>query len=212
MYDLIETLLHIDTYLETLLFQVGNWIYAVLFFIVFSETGLVVTPFLPGDSLLFAVGALSSRGFLCPWNSFILLSLAATLGNTLNYHIGRFVGPKVFSKEKSIFFNKKYLHITHAFYEKHGAKTIIIARFLPIIRTFAPFVAGIGKMRYPKFQIYNILSSIIWNSSFIWTGYFFGNIPFVKQNFSIFIIGIIVVSVILSIIIKAISLKKREVK
>ncbi|MCS7215441.1 MAG: DedA family protein [Thermodesulfovibrio sp.] len=209
MSEFIDIILHIDIYLETLFSQIGIWIYVVLFLIVFSETGFVVTPFLPGDSLLFAVGALSSREFICPWSSFIILSLAATLGNTLNYHIGKYLGPKVFSKENSLFFNKKHLQTTAEFYEKHGAKTIIIARFLPIIRTFAPFVAGIGKMRYSKFQAYNIFSSLLWNGSFITLGYYFGNIPLVKQNFSIFILGIIIVSVLPSIW-KAIEIKRSK--
>jgi len=211
MPDFLDILLHIDIYLETLFSQVGNWIYVVLFFIVFSETGFVVTPFLPGDSLLFTVGALSARELLCLWSSFIILSIAATLGNTLNYHIGRYLGPKVFSKEKSRFFNKKHLHTTAVFYEKYGAKTIIIARFLPVLRTFAPFVAGIGRMKYGKFQIYNMLGSLLWNASFILSGYYFGNIPFVKENFSIFILGIIIVSVIPTVI-KAISIKRSEAK
>lgn len=211
MADIIEILLHIDVYLENLFSQIGNWIYLVLFIIVFSETGFVVTPFLPGDSLLFAVGALSSRKFICPWNSFIILSLAATLGNTLNYHIGRYVGPKVFYKENSKIFNKKHLHTTAQFYEKYGAATIIIARFLPIIRTFAPFVAGIGRMKYYKFQFYNIFSSILWNGSLIGMGYFFGNLPFVRENFSMFILGIIILSV-LPTVYKAISIKRSRSK
>lgn len=209
MSEIIDILLHIDLYLESLFSNIGLWIYLVLFLIIFAETGFVVTPFLPGDSLLFAVGALSSRQFICPWSSFILLGIAATLGNTVNYHIGKFIGPKVFHKEDSLFFNKKHLQTTALFYEKHGAKTIIIARFLPILRTFAPFVAGIGRMKYPKFQIYNILSSILWSGSFIWGGYFFGNLPFVKKHFSAFILGIIIVSVIPSII-KALSIKKEQ--
>lgn len=209
MSDLIDILLHIDIYLEALFSQIGIWIYVVLFFIIFSETGFVVTPFLPGDSLLFAVGALSSREFICPWSSFILISIAAVLGNTLNYHIGKFIGPKIFHKENSLLFNKKHLQTTALFYEKHGAKTIIIARFLPILRTFAPFVAGIGKMRYPKFQIYNIFSSMLWSGSFIFAGYFFGNLPFVKQNFSMFILGIIIISVIPTIW-KALMIKRSE--
>lgn len=209
MSDLIDILLHIDIYLETLFSQIGIWIYVVLFFIIFSETGFVVTPFLPGDSLLFAVGALSSREFICPWSSFILISMAAVLGNTLNYHIGKFIGPKIFHKENSILFNKKHLQTTALFYEKHGAKTIIIARFLPILRTFAPFVAGIGKMRYPKFQIYNIFSSMLWSGSFIFAGYFFGNLSFVKQNFSMFILGIIIISVIPTVW-KALMIKRSE--
>lgn len=209
MSEIIDIILNIDVYLETLFSKVGNWIYVILFLIVFSETGFVVTPFLPGDSLLFAVGALSSKELICPWSSFIVLSLAAILGNTVNYHIGKYVGPKIFSKENVWFFNKRHLQTTSAFYEKHGAKTIIIARFLPIIRTFAPFVAGIGKMKYLKFQLYNILSSILWNASFITTGYYFGNLSFVKENFSIFILGIILVS-ILPTIFKAISTKRSK--
>ncbi len=209
MSEIIDIILHIDVYLETLFSKVGNWIYIILFLIVFSETGFVVTPFLPGDSLLFAVGALSSKELICPWSSLIILSLAATLGNTVNYHIGKYVGPKVFSKENVRFFNKKHLQTTSAFYEKHGAKTIIIARFLPIIRTFAPFVAGIGKMKYLKFQSYNIFSSILWNASLIITGYYFGNLSFVKENFSMFILGIIIVS-ILPTIFKAISIKRSK--
>lgn len=211
MSEILDILLHIDIYLENLFSQVGIWIYVVLFLIVFSETGFVVTPFLPGDSLLFAVGALSSREFICPYSSTLILSLAATLGNTVNYHIGRYVGPKVFSKENSFLFNKKHLHTTAQFYEKHGAKTIVIARFLPIIRTFAPFVAGIGRMRYSKFQTYNILSSILWSGSFITVGYFFGNLPFVKKNFSMFILGIIIVSVLPSIW-KALKIRRSETK
>ncbi len=211
MSDFLEILLHVDIYLEELFFQIGSWVYVVLFFIIFSETGFVVTPFLPGDSLLFAVGALSSRQLICPWSSFIILSIAATSGNTVNYHIGKYIGPKVFSKDESIFFNKKHLYTTYVFYEKHGAKTIIIARFLPVIRTFAPFVAGIGKMRYVKFQVYNILSSILWSGSFIWTGYFFGNLPFVKNHFSLFIFGIIIMSTIPTIV-KAILLKRDKAK
>ena len=208
MSDFIDIILHIDVYLETLFSKIGAWIYVVLFFIIFSETGFVVTPFLPGVSLLFAVGALSSRALISPWLSFTFISIAAILGNTVNYHIGKFVGPKVFYKEKSLFFNKKHLHTTAAFYEKHGAKTIIIARFLPIIRTFAPFIAGIGRMRYTKFQIYNIFSSFLWSGSFIVAGYFFGNLPIVKENFSMVILGIIIVSVIPSVY-KAISIKRR---
>lgn len=206
MADIIDILLHIDVYLENLFTQFGKWIFLILFIVVFSETGFVVTPFLPGDSLLFAVGALSSRNFICPWSSFFILSSAAMLGNTLNYHIGRYVGPKVFYKENSKIFNKKHLQTTAEFYEKYGAATIIIARFLPIVRTFAPFVAGIGRMKYHKFQFYNILSSILWNGSLIGAGYFFGNLPFVKENFSIFIIGIIIVS-ILPTLYKAISMR-----
>lgn len=195
MTEIFDFVLRIDIYLESLFSKFGNWIYLILFMIVFAETGFVVTPFLPGDSLLFAVGALSSRQFICPWSSFIILSSASVLGNTLNYHVGRYLGPKVFYKENSKFFNKKHLYTTADFYEKYGALTIAIARFLPLIRSLAPFVAGIGKMKYIKFQFYNIIGSLAWSGSFIGAGYFFGNIPFIKENFYLVILSIITMSV-----------------
>lgn len=209
MSGVLDIILHVDIYLESLLQFAGSWTYVVLFFIIFSETGFVVTPFLPGDSLLFAVGALSARELLDPWLAFGVMSAAAVLGNVVNYHIGRFVGPKVFSKENSIFFNKKHLESTHAFYEKHGSKAVVIARFLPIFRTFVPFVAGIGRMNYGKFMFYNALGSILWTSSLTWVGYHFGNLAFVKSHFSLVIVGIIVIS-FLPTVIKAISIRREK--
>lgn len=209
MSEFVDFILHVDIYLERLLEFVGSWTYVVLFFIIFSETGFVVTPFLPGDSLLFAVGALAARELLDPWVAFGTMSIAAVLGNVVNYHIGRYVGPKVFSKEKSIFFNKKHLETTHAFYEKHGSKAVVIARFLPIFRTFVPFVAGIGRMNYGKFMFYNALGSVLWTSSLTWIGYHFGNLSFVKENFSLVIVGIIVVS-FLPTVIKALSMRREK--
>lgn len=209
MPNFLDLILHVDRYLEDLLQFANNWIYGILFFIIFSETGFVVTPFLPGDSLLFAVGALAARGFIDPWTASLTMSLAAVLGNILNYHIGRFVGPKVFSKETSIFFNKKHLETTHAFYERHGAKAVVIARFLPIFRTFVPFVAGIGRMNYGKFMFYNALGSVLWTFSLLWIGYHFGNLPFVKRHFSIVIIGIIAVS-FLPTLIKIFGLREKN--
>jgi membrane-associated protein len=193
---IIDFILHLDKYISLLIQHFGLWTYLVLFIIIFCETGLVVTPFLPGDSLLFAVGAFSARGSLNIWWAFIILSAAAVIGDTVNYWIGHFLGPKVFSKEKSRFFKKEYLDRTHRFYEKYGGETIIIARFVPIIRTFAPFVAGIGKMTYWKFISYNIIGGIGWVAIFIFGGYFFGNIEFVKRNFTIVIFAIIIISVL----------------
>lgn len=192
----IHNILHLDQSLSSLVSQYGIWIYAILFVIVFCETGLVITPILPGDSLLFAAGALASIGELNPVGLFACVVIAAALGDSTNYWIGRFIGPKVFHYEKSRFFKKEYLVRTHEFYEKHGGKTIIIAQFLPIIRTFAPFVAGVGSMNYARFLAFNITGILIWTSICIFGGFFFGNIPFVKNNFSAVIFGIIVVSLI----------------
>ncbi len=193
--QLIEIILHLDKHLQ-LVNGYGTWTYLVLFLIIFCETGLVVTPFLPGDSLLFAIGALSANGILDITWVFILLSTAAILGDTVNYWIGNFVGPKAFKKKDSKWFNPAHLERTHRFYEKHGGKTIIIARFVPIIRTFAPFVAGIGKMSYPVFFLYNVTGALLWMIIVLFAGYFFGNIPWVKSNFSIVILGIIIISLI----------------
>ncbi len=176
--------------------QYGSWTYPVLFLVIFAETGFVVTPFLPGDSVLFAVGALAATDVLNANWLFIILSIAAILGNIVNYQIGRFIGPKIFYKEKSLFFNKKYLEEAQKFYEKHGGKTIILTRFMPILRTFAPFVAGIGKMDYKKFFLYNIIGGLSWIGLFIFGGYYFGNIPVVKNNFSLVILGIIIISLL----------------
>lgn len=193
---LIEFVLHLDKHLYELVIHYGVWVYGILFLIIFIETGLVIMPLLPGDSLLFAAGAISATGGLNPHLLVILLIIAAILGDTVNYWIGYYVGPKVFSQTHSRLFNPQHLQRTHHFYQKHGGKTIIIARFLPIIRTFAPFVAGVGVMDYWRFLMYNITGGTIWVSSFIYMGYFFGNLPIVKNNFSIVILMIIFISLI----------------
>ena len=197
---IIDILLHLDKHLDLVIRNYGFWTYGIFFLIVFLETGFVVTPFLPGDSLLFAAGTFAALGALEPYWLVILLSIAAIAGDTLNYWIGYRVGPKVFSKEKSRFLNKEYLNRTHQFYERYGGKTIIIARFIPIIRTFAPFVAGIGSMTYGRFITYNVVGGISWVVIFVLGGYFFGNIPFVKQNFSLVIAAIIFLSILPGII------------
>lgn len=193
--NLIELFLHIDEYLAEIISQYGVWTYALLFLIIFLETGLVVTPFLPGNSLLFAAGSFAALGVLNPWVLVILLSIAAILGDTVNYWIGHYIGPKAFSGNVR-FLKKEYLDQTHAFYEKHGGKTIILARFVPIVRTFAPFVAGVGAMTYKKFITYNIIGGILWVNIFVWLGYFFGTLPFVQENFEIAIIAIVFISVL----------------
>jgi membrane-associated protein len=192
----IDFILHIDVHLTEIITATGLWTYGILFFLIFIETGLVVTPFLPGDSLLFAAGALAkTTGALDIKWLYLLMVAAAILGDTANYFIGRFLGPKVFTT-KSRFFKKEYLDRTHAFYEKYGGKTIFLARFIPIIRTFAPFVAGIGKMTYVHFISYNIIGGIVWPAICLFSGYFFANIPFVKDHFSLVAVAIILVSVI----------------
>jgi membrane-associated protein len=196
----IEFFLHLDKHLGAVIQNYGIWTYAILFLIVFCETGLVVTPILPGDSLLFAAGAFAAVGALDPWLLCFLLSVAAVLGDAVNYLIGARIGPKIFHKENVRFLNKKYLKRTHDFYEKHGGKTIIIARFMPIIRTFAPFVAGIGKMTYARFAVYNITGALLWVFSFVLGGYFFGTIPVVKRNFTLVIFAIIFLSILPGII------------
>jgi membrane-associated protein len=200
--SLIDLFLHLDKHLNEVIQNYGLWTYLILFLIVFCETGLVVTPILPGDSLLFAAGALSATDGspLNIWLLFILLSVAAIIGDTVNYWIGSYLGPKVFSQEKSRFFKKEHLIRTQKFYEKYGGKTIIIARFIPIVRTFAPFVAGIGKMNYVYFITYNIVGGIIWVAICLAAGYLFGNIPVVKNNFSIVIIAICFISILPAII------------
>lgn len=193
---LIDFILHIDVHLASITAQYGMLSYAILFAIVFAETGLVVTPFLPGDSLLFAAGAICALGTLDAATLIGVLVLAAVLGDGVNYAIGKTFGPKIFASTTSRFLNRNHLQKTHAFYEKHGGKTIILARFMPIIRTFAPFVAGVGEMSYSKFVVYNIAGAIVWVVSFVLLGVFFGNQPLVKKNFSLVIAGIIVVSLL----------------
>ncbi|OGE22968.1 MAG: hypothetical protein A2V51_00070 [Candidatus Dadabacteria bacterium RBG_19FT_COMBO_40_33] len=198
--DFADILIHLDKYLDSIIRSYGTLTYGILFLIIFCETGLVITPILPGDSLLFATGTFAALGSLDISLTIILLSIAAIAGDTVNYWIGYLVGPKVFSKEKSRLFNKEYLDRTHRFYQKYGGKTIIIARFIPIIRTFAPFVAGIGRMTYKRFIAYNVLGGIGWIVTFVLGGYFFGNIPLVKNNFALIILAIIIISVLPAII------------
>lgn len=196
MAQLIDIILHLDLHLASWIAFFGPWFYIIMFLIIFCETGLVVTPFLPGDSLLFALGALSALSDgLDVWILLISLTFAGILGDTVNYHIGKYLGVKVFEKENR-FFKKKYLLQTQAFYDNWGAFTIVAARFAPIARTFAPFVAGIGSMEYKRFLSYNVLGAIAWVFSFILAGHFFGNLPIVKRNFHIVIFGVIFVSIL----------------
>lgn len=192
----IDIFLHLNKHMDTVIQDYGTWVYAILFLIVFCETGLVVTPFLPGDSLLFAAGAFAALGKLDLGLIFVLLMVAAVIGDALNYWIGSKLGPKVFQKEDSFFFKRSYLDKTQAFYEKYGGKTIIIARFVPIVRTFAPFVAGIGSMKYRQFLLYNVIGAFLWITICTFAGYFFGNIPVVQKNFELVILGIIFISVL----------------
>jgi membrane-associated protein len=191
--NLIDLFLHLDTYLAEIITQYGAWTYGILFFVIFMETGFVVTPFLPGDSLLFAAGTFAALGALNIWFLLGLLMLAAILGDTVNYWIGHSLGERAYNIK---WIKKEYLDKTHAFFEKHGGKTIFLARFVPIIRTFAPFVAGIGRMSYGYFITYNFVGGIVWVLLFTLAGFFFGNIPFVKENFEFVIIAIILISVL----------------
>lgn len=206
---LIDFILHLDTHLVELIQHYGNWTYGILFLIIFCETGLVVTPFLPGDSLLFAIGALSAKGAIDAGWVFVALSLAAILGDSTNYWIGYFIGPKVFRSESSRWLNRRYLDRTHRFYEKYGGKTVIIARFMPIIRTFAPFVAGVGRMNYFKFLTFSIGGTLLWIGLFITAGYLFGNIPVVKRNFTLVVFAIIIIS-IMPAVIEAIRARRNK--
>jgi membrane-associated protein len=192
----IDIVLHLDKHLAVMVQQYGVWIYAILFAIIFSETGFVVTPFLPGDSLLFVAGALAALGGMDLMILIAVLLAAAALGNTVNYQIGRYLGPKVFQWENSRFFNKAALMKTHLFYETHGGKTLVISRFLPLFRTFAPFVAGIGAMTWARFTFFNLIGAFAWVVSLTLAGYFFGNLPWVQKNLSAVILGIIAVSLI----------------
>ena len=199
---LIDLFLHLDEHLSTIVQTYGTWTYLLLLGVIFMETGLVVTPFLPGDSLLFAAGTFASPALGSPlniWVLWVLLCVAAIAGDTVNYWVGHFIGPKAFSGEIR-FLKKSYLDRTHAFYERHGGKTIVLARFIPIIRTFAPFVAGVGAMSYGKFIIYNVVGGIAWVTLFTWGGYFFGTLPFVQENFSLVVLAIILISVLPAVI------------
>lgn len=196
----IDVLLHLDKYLGQVIQSFGAWTYLILFTIIFCETGFVVTPFLPGDSLLFAIGAFSALGYLDLSKVWPLLIFAAIAGDNSNYAFGKFVGPKVFNYENSRIFRKEYLARTHNFYEKYGGKTIILAKYVPIVRTFAPFVAGVGAMTYPRFLMFNIIGGATWVTLLMLAGYFFGNMPVVKNNFSAVIFAIIILSVMPGVI------------
>ncbi len=196
----VDILLHLDRYLGVFLHDYGTWIYLLLFLVVFAETGLVVTPFLPGDSLLFVTGALAATGGLDVGTLCVLLVVAAILGDTVNYWIGDWFGLRLFNDPNARFLRREYLDRTHRFYERHGGKTIVIARFVPIIRTFAPFVAGVGEMTYRKFLAYNVLGALLWVLSFVFAGYYFGNLPFVKKNLTLVILVIIVLSILPGVI------------
>ncbi len=197
---IIDLFLHLDVHLNDIIIQYGTVTYIILFAVIFAETGFVFTPFLPGDSLLFAAGAFAAKGSFNENYLFLILSAAAIFGDTANYWIGHFIGPKIFHRENVKFLKKEYLERTHKFYEKYGGKTIIFARFIPIIRTFAPFVAGIGSMTYSKFILYNIIGAVAWVALMVYAGFYFGNIEFVKNNFSLVILAIIIISILPGII------------
>jgi membrane-associated protein len=203
----VDLFLHLDTHLSQVIAQYGSWTYLILFLIVFCETGLVVTPFLPGDSLLFAAGTFAALGQLDPWLMFLLLAGAAILGDTVNYWVGAAIGPRAFSGNLR-FLKKEHLDRTHAFYEKHGGKTIILARFVPIVRTFAPFVAGVGAMSYGHFLLYNVVGAVLWVGLLVPAGFFFGNIPVVRENFTIVILAIIAISV-MPMVVEALRARRR---
>lgn len=201
MADLINLFLHLDAHLAEFVTSYGPWVYGLLFLIIFAETGLVVTPFLPGDSLLFAVGALSATGVMNPWVSAVLLFVAAVLGDAVNYAVGHYIGPRVFTAHDSTSWlhralNRDHLDKAHAFFEKYGGKAVVLGRFVPIVRTFVPFVAGAGSMTYGTFAFYNVTGAIAWVGICFGGGYLFGNVPVVKENFSLVALGIIGVSLI----------------
>lgn len=191
----LDIVLHLDQHLRWLVANYGVWIYAILFLIIFCETGLVLTPFLPGDSLLFVAGTVAAAGDMYIHGLFGALAAASLLGDNTNYWIGRFIGPRVFTREKSLLFNPEHLNRTQRFYDRYGAKTVFLARFVPILRTFAPFVAGIGRMRYSRFLFFSFSGSVAWVGSIAYAGYFFGNIPAVRQNLSVVIVIIILISI-----------------
>ena len=207
--EFLDLLLHLDQHILWLVQNYGIWAYLILFLIILFETGLVVTPFLPGDSLLFAVGALAAAGSLKLSILFLLLAIAAISGNSLNYFIGYWLGPHIVKKDHVKYIRKEYLERTHKFFEKYGGKTIIITRFIPILRTFAPFLAGLGSMTFWRFTIYNIIGGLAWVSLFLFGGYFFGNIPYVKDNFTI-VIGVIVVMSLIPVVIEILKYRKQR--
>jgi membrane-associated protein len=192
---LFDVVLHLDRHLQWLVANYGPWIYGILFLIIFCETGLVLTPFLPGDSLLFAAGTIAAAGGMDVHFLVVVLIVAAILGDTVNYSFGHYVGPRVFHYQNSAWLNREHLDRAHAFYERHGGKTIVIARFVPIVRTYAPFVAGIGAMSYRRFLAYNVGGAVLWVVSLTYAGYFFGNFPMVKQNLTLVLIGIVILSI-----------------
>ncbi|ERI90633.1 SNARE-like domain protein [Clostridiales bacterium oral taxon 876 str. F0540] len=208
LINLFNGIMHIDKYLNLLVQQYGMLTYLILFLIIFMETGLVVTPFLPGDSMLFAAGAIAAMGAMNIFTLLIVVYIAAVLGDTVNYHIGKKIGNKILEKEDIRFINKEYLKKAQTFYGKHGSMTIVLARFIPIIRTFAPFVAGIGEMNYTKFIPYNMLGGGLWVTLFLGGGYFFGNLPFIEKHFSYVLIAIIIISILPAVI--AIIKEKRK--
>lgn len=195
-FNPIDLILHLDQYLNLLVTNYGTWIYAILFLVIFCETGLVVTPFLPGDSLLFIAGAVCATGGMDPWLLGGLLMLAAISGDSTNYLIGRTAGERLFSNPNSKIFRRDYLQRTHDFYDRHGGKTVSMARFVPIVRTFAPFVAGVGRMPYPRFFAFSVLGTIFWVGGLVTLGFFFGNVPFIKQNLSLMAIAIVGISML----------------
>ncbi|MBF8659099.1 MULTISPECIES: DedA family protein [Pseudomonas] len=195
-FNPLDLILHLDAYLDLLVTNYGPWIYAILFAVIFCETGLVVMPFLPGDSLLFIAGAVAAGGGMDPVLLAGLLMIAAILGDSTNYVIGRTAGERLFSNPNSKIFRRDYLQRTHDFYERHGGKTVTMARFLPILRTFAPFVAGIARMHYPRFLGFSIAGTLLWVGGLVTLGYFFGNVPFIKQHLSLMVVGIIVLSLV----------------
>lgn len=209
IYTLIDIIINLDNHLTELIQKFGGFTYVILFLIIFCETGLFMAPFLPGDSLIFVVGALSASGAMNIWLIAAVLIAAAIIGDTVNYHIGKFIGPKVFKKKNVKFLNVKHLDKAHEFYARHGGKTVIMARFIPVIRTFAPFVAGMGSMSYGKFILYNIVGGVSWVGICITAGYFFGNIPAVSENFTLVILAIVAIS-LLPVVITWIKNRKQS--
>jgi membrane-associated protein len=212
--SIIDFIIHIDKHLVAIVDQYKLWSYAILFLIVFCETGLVVTPFLPGDSLLFAAGAVASKGAIDPNFLALILFIAAVVGDAVNYSVGRYIGPKVFEKKDSRIFKQEYLKRTQRFFDKYGSKTIVFARFVPIVRTFAPFLAGVGSMSYSKFGFYNVFGAALWVGTFVYAGFFFGSQPFVEKNFKVVILAIIVLSFLPAVIevLKARREARREAR